>query len=255
MIPKKIHYCWFWKWEKSPLMQHCIESWKRYNPNYEIIEWNESNCDLNSTIWVRQAYAQKKWAFVADYFRIEKLVQYGWVYCDTDAEIILPFDSLLKNIFFMSFQRRSALETHIIWSESWISILRETLDFYQKQSSFQMITINEIMTNIFIKRWMALSWKEQIVDDIYHIYPSNVLSFDASDGLCFAKHHHINSWMPWYTGKWKLHHQRMVRIEYFLSKHPKIAYLFDILNTSPLWAYIRTFIMKTRIFISHLTHQ
>ena len=45
MIPKKIHYCWF---GGNPLPQDalmCIESWKKYFPDYEIIEWNEKNFD------------------------------------------------------------------------------------------------------------------------------------------------------------------------------------------------------------------
>ena len=42
MIPKKIHYCWFGGNEKSKLAKKCINSWKKYCPDYEIIEWNES---------------------------------------------------------------------------------------------------------------------------------------------------------------------------------------------------------------------
>ena len=39
MIPKKIHYCWFGYGEKNKLVQKCIASWKKYCPDYEIIEW------------------------------------------------------------------------------------------------------------------------------------------------------------------------------------------------------------------------
>ena len=45
MIPKKIHYCWFGRGPKNERIQHCIESWKKILPEYEIIEWNEDNFD------------------------------------------------------------------------------------------------------------------------------------------------------------------------------------------------------------------
>ena len=47
MINKVIHYCWFGRNPKSDLINRCIESWKKYCPDYEIIEWNESNFDIN----------------------------------------------------------------------------------------------------------------------------------------------------------------------------------------------------------------
>ena len=40
-IPKKIHYCWFGRGEKPKKALDCIESWKKYCPDYELIEWNE----------------------------------------------------------------------------------------------------------------------------------------------------------------------------------------------------------------------
>ena len=50
MIPKKIHYCWFGRGEKPKLAKKCIASWKKYCPDYEIIEWNEDNFDINKTL-------------------------------------------------------------------------------------------------------------------------------------------------------------------------------------------------------------
>ncbi|MBQ8165848.1 MAG: glycosyl transferase, partial [Lachnospiraceae bacterium] len=70
MIPKVIHYCWFGGNEKTELIRECIKSWKKYMPDYEIIEWNETNFDINSNLYVAQAYKAKKWAFVSDYARL-----------------------------------------------------------------------------------------------------------------------------------------------------------------------------------------
>lgn len=103
MIPKKIHYCWFGHGEFSPLMKKCIKSWKKYCPDYEIIEWNEDNFDVNSTVWTKEAYEAKKYAFVADYVRLKVLYEQGGIYLDTDQELIKPLDPFLKHEAFMGF--------------------------------------------------------------------------------------------------------------------------------------------------------
>ena len=46
MIPKIIHYCWFGGNELPELAQKCIESWKKYCPDYQIRRWDESNLDI-----------------------------------------------------------------------------------------------------------------------------------------------------------------------------------------------------------------
>lgn len=82
MIPKKIHYCWF---GGNPLPQDalmCIESWKKYFPDYEIIEWNEKNFDMNSCDYIREAAENKKWAFVSDFARFKILYDFGGIYFD-----------------------------------------------------------------------------------------------------------------------------------------------------------------------------
>lgn len=101
---KKIHYCWFGGAEKSPTIKKCIDSWKKYFPDWEIIEWNESNFDVNCNLYVRQAYEAKKWAFVSDYARFWILQKYGGLYFDTDVEVIRHFDDLLQNDAFSGFE-------------------------------------------------------------------------------------------------------------------------------------------------------
>ncbi len=71
MIPKKIHYCWFGRNPKPALAEKCIASWKKYCPDYEIIEWNEDNFDLDCNGYTRYCYDNKKWAFLSDFVRIE----------------------------------------------------------------------------------------------------------------------------------------------------------------------------------------
>lgn len=113
LIPKIIHYFWFGGSEKSELIQKCIESWKRNAPDFEIIEWNESNCDMHVNRYVEEAYAAKKWAFVSDYFRMEKVAEYGGIYFDTDVELMRNPSILLLDPAFFAFETCDAVNAAI----------------------------------------------------------------------------------------------------------------------------------------------
>ncbi|MFQ8630465.1 MAG: glycosyltransferase family 32 protein [Intestinibacter bartlettii] len=96
MIEKKINYCWFGGNEKSEIIQKCIKSWQKYCPDYEIIEWNESNFDVNLCKYTKDAYKNKKWAFVSDVARLWVIYNNGGIYLDTDVELFSSLDELLK---------------------------------------------------------------------------------------------------------------------------------------------------------------
>ena len=87
-IPKIIHYCWFGDGPISPESRKCMESWKKYCPDYKIMAWNEQNFDISANRYARQAYAAKKYAFVSDYARLAVLYEYGGIYLDTDVETL-----------------------------------------------------------------------------------------------------------------------------------------------------------------------
>ena len=95
MIPKKIHYCWFGGNPLPELSQKCIASWKKFCPDYEIIEWNETNYDIKKNKYMNQAYENKRWGFVPDYARLDIIYTYGGIYLDTDVELIKSIDELL----------------------------------------------------------------------------------------------------------------------------------------------------------------
>lgn len=99
MIPKIIHYCWFGGAEKPTLIKHCIKSWKKRLPDYEIKEWNESNFDTNMAPFCKAAYAARKYAFVADFCRVYVLATEGGIYMDTDIIALKSFDPFLHHSF------------------------------------------------------------------------------------------------------------------------------------------------------------
>lgn len=95
LIPKKIHYMWFGDKQLPKSLRKCIDSWKKFCPDYEIICWNESNYDVKKSIYMQQAFENKKWGFIPDYARLDILYNYGGIYMDTDVELVRSLDDLL----------------------------------------------------------------------------------------------------------------------------------------------------------------
>ena len=137
MIPKIIHYCWF---GKSPLPKsavRCINSWKKYFPDYEIKEWNESNYDVNKIPYISQAYAAGKYAFVSDFARFDIIYQHGGIYFDTDVEVIKPFDDILAKGAFFGCETDGGAGSYItvapglgIAAPAGLDVYKEILDYY-----------------------------------------------------------------------------------------------------------------------------
>ena len=108
MIPKKIHYCWFGGKPLPRLAKDCIRSWRKFLPDFEIIEWNESNYDINCCAYVREAYEAKKWAFVSDYARLYIIYNEGGIYFDTDVKMIRSLHHIVQTGDFMAMELPTA---------------------------------------------------------------------------------------------------------------------------------------------------
>lgn len=104
MIPKKIHYCWFGQGQKSKKALACIASWKKYCPDYEIIEWNEDNFDIRMNGYTEMCYTERKFAFLSDYARLAVVAKEGGLYFDLDVEVVRPLDPLLTHAAFFGFE-------------------------------------------------------------------------------------------------------------------------------------------------------
>ena len=105
MIPKVIHYCWFGGASLPWDVRKCIKSWKKYCPDYEIRQWNESNFDINCHPFVQDAYKSKAWAFVSDYARLKIIYENGGIYLDTDVELLKNLDFLLEDQCYLGIQQ------------------------------------------------------------------------------------------------------------------------------------------------------
>ena len=80
MIPKILHACWFGGKPIPGKAQKYIDTWKKYNPEYEIKIWNEQTFDITSNQYVYEAYQNRKFAFVTDYVRLKVLYDCGGIY-------------------------------------------------------------------------------------------------------------------------------------------------------------------------------
>lgn len=147
MIPKIIHYCWFGGAPLPKAAKDCIDSWKKHCPDYEIIEWNESNFDINSNLYTKQAYENRKWAFVTDVVRLYALYNYGGIYMDTDVEVIRPLDPFLEHRAFSGFEDLSNIPTGIMAAEKGHPLFKKLVEHYDDRP-FLIDGVPDLTTNV-----------------------------------------------------------------------------------------------------------
>lgn len=175
MIPKIIHYCWFGKNQIPSQLQRCMDTWSEIMPDYTIMRWDEGNFDIQSTAWTREAYEQKKYAFVSDYVRLVVLENYGGIYFDTDVLVKKPFDPLLAYPAFMGFENDLYLTSAVMGFEPHFLLIKEFLGTYSGKRFVNDgkpdNTANVVMmTDVCKKYGLVIDNNEQTVAGV-HIFP------------------------------------------------------------------------------------
>lgn len=206
-IPKRIHYCWFGRNPKTKLAEKCIESWKKFCPDYEIIEWNEDNFDISKApLYVRQAYEAKKWAFITDYVRLWAMTQFGGIYMDTDVEVIKSLDGFLKHQAFSGFENPTHIPTGIMACEKGFPLFEALLHFYDDvkfinpDGSLNKTTNVTTITNMCLDRGFVPNNTFQVLDG-FAIYPQDV--FCPVDNATMKLHKTKNTHtIHWFSGSW-----------------------------------------------------
>jgi hypothetical protein len=207
-IPKVIHYCWFGGKELPESAKKCIMSWKTYFVGYEIIEWNESNYDVNKIIFTKEAYEVKKYAFVSDYARFDILYNLGGIYFDTDVEVIKPFGDIVQNGAFMGFESIGGVAVGLgMGSIAGNNIFRDVLNYYKKQhfilqkGRYNTRTVVSIVTEIMRKYGLRDEDRIQYIEGI-KIYPIEYFcpkSFETGKTEITKNtvsiHHYDGSWV------------------------------------------------------------
>ena len=208
-IPKTIHYCWFGEKEIPKQQKKWMKSWRKYCPDYEIVEWNESNYDVHKNKYISQAYEMKKWAFVSDYARIDIINNYGGVYLDTDVELIKNIDLMLMNDAFCGFELSQYVAYGLGFGSRKNNPILEDIKGYYDNNSFILDNgnLNQtacpiVQTEVMKKYGLKCNGEFQIVNGMA-VYPSRVLcgmspiSFRVEkDPLyTYAIHHYEGSWV------------------------------------------------------------
>ena len=178
MIPKIIHYCWFGRNPLPELAVKCIESWKRFLPDYEIKEWNEDNYNVHKIPYISQAYNAKKYAFVSDYARFDILYQYGGIYFDTDVEVLKDLTPIIEQGAFMGIECVGAINAGLGMSSlATTEIFKEILDSYavdnflNDDGSMNLKTVVVRVSDIFKKYGFS---NDEAIQNVkgYIIYPT-----------------------------------------------------------------------------------
>ena len=207
MIPKKIHYIWFGGNPLPPLVEKCIQSWKKFCPDYEIIRWDESNLNVDKYKFARDAYDAKKFAFASDVFRFDILANEGGIYMDVDVELLKPLDDFLQYDFFTGFEDDEFLCPGLIMGAvKNCKVLEDMIEIY-KQETFnveKLKTICVITTNYFTNEFSDFK------SDGTTQHFSNKISVFSKDYFCpknyktgrikitdnsYSIHHYLASWV------------------------------------------------------------
>lgn len=214
VIPKIIHYVWVGNSPKSELALRCIASWKKYLPDYQIIEWNNERLATLNNRYAHEAFAAKKWAFVSDYLRLYALHQMGGFYFDTDLELTADLDSFRQHGFvigFENFKGRIAPLSAMIGAAPGHVVVEKLLSAYENKSFYKAdgsedLTPNTGLFGDVFARTFGLhkpyggDQTRQLTEDAF-IYPSHYFCTPEVGKENFSIHHFSGSWFEEYSRK------------------------------------------------------
>jgi len=207
VIPKKIHYYWIGGNPIPAKNRKCIDSWKLYCPDYEIIEWNESNYDFTKNRYMCEAYEARKWGFVSDYARLDIIYTHGGIYLDTDVEIVRSLDELLYNDAFCGFEDMQ----HVNFGSGFGSIpnfsllkaLRgsyNNIPFVKEDGSLNLIASPVVQTEFLLKHGLKKEGGFQVLEGLA-VYPVEYFS-PFSLGTRNLRRTSNTFSIHWFDGSW-----------------------------------------------------
>lgn len=223
MTPKIIHYVWVGDAPKPPIVLHCIESWKKFCPGWEIREWGNDLIAQCGNRYAKEAFEHKKWAFVADWARLYVLYTYGGVYLDTDMELLKPIDEFLENRLTMGFVSRHG---GVIYNGGFIGCQKESdilkgllaqydgIPFVKTNGELDQTPNTNRMVDYFSSVWNlhpTTADETVALAEGVMIYPHDF--FLSKSGYTY--HHYCASWLDeWLRKVWiKLGPYKVVRFK------------------------------------------
>lgn len=209
--PKILHYCWFGKGKKPVGFNSFLNGWKRNLPDFEIIEWNESNFDINCCRYVREAYDSKKFAFVSDYVRLYALFEFGGVYLDTDVEVCKDLTPLLNiaDVTF-GFEEKSWVCTSTIIAKPNSPFIKKYIQSYHSRKfilpngEIDTKTNVQVLTELLVENGLLMNGEGQEFDikgesvrvlEQKYLSPLDYINrIDNRESSTYTVHHYDISW-------------------------------------------------------------
>ena len=212
MIPKILHYCWFGGQPLPEDIKRYLQSWKKQCPDYKIMRWDETNFDVTSNKFCQQAYENRKWAFVSDYFRLKILYDYGGIYMDTDVEVLQKLDDFLHCKWFSGFEKSESgynIPTGTMGSEKGSPLIKELLEYYEDNDFIGTdgcfnTTSNVVIITDYIKQKynVIMDGQYKLFGDGFALYPFDYFcakSFVTGKlyltSNTYTVHHFKGSWL------------------------------------------------------------
>ena len=219
MIPKIIHFCWLSGDKYPALISHCMKSWHKLLPDYQFMLWDTNRFPLDQSVWVKEAFDSKKYAFAADYIRLYAVYNYGGIYLDCDVEVFKSFDDLLELPYFIGGEAYdSRWEIAAFGAEKACRWVRHCLDYYKdrhfvmEDGCLDMKPMPDVLKEVISKNYKIKSIGQidefERNDELFNIFPndwfcahintqpdrSNNLQYIVSDNT-YCVHHFANSWL------------------------------------------------------------
>lgn len=238
-IPKKIHYIWLGRKDKNKLSEVCLLSWKIYNPDFEIIEWNEENLNLEKICkeseFFNECLKRRLWAFMADYLRIKILYENGGIYIDTDVQCIKPINELLNHDLLLGYEINNDINTGIIGASKHNEFIKNVLNFYNnKIMDSKVYTIPNVMKSVIsdmnAQGRKIKIWPQEYFSP-YNYYEKFNINSITSNTYC----------IHWYDGSWTKNKQVSLFLQ---TKHIKNPIIKNVVKIKKYLGYYKRKIIK-----------
>ena len=241
-IPKVIHYCWFGNNEMPKRAKKCIESWKKYCPDYEIICWNEENFDFSQNQYAKEAYEAGKWAFVTDYVRLKVVYDCGGIYMDTDVELIKPLEPLLEYKGYMGFENSGLVATGLgFGAEKGNGIVGKMLEdyddisFVKPDGSYDIVPCPDRNSAVLTELGVDLKNTDQVFEGVRFLPPEYLSPVDYHTGKkhitpnTYSIHYYAASWTS--AGARRARYiKRIIGLEMYDKLYGKFLYKLKFLD-------------------------
>jgi mannosyltransferase OCH1-like enzyme len=176
-----------------------MKTWADKLLDYDMISWNLKKFNINNSLWVKQAYEAKKYAFAADYIKFYSIFNYGGIYLDSDIEVLKPFDNLLNTNVLLAYENNKTkeIEGGVFGAEKYSSFIKRCLDYYEDRQFIKPDGTYDTRILPQIMREIAENSSEHIT-----IYPSEYFTANnwktgiiKKTGNTYSIHHFAGSWL------------------------------------------------------------